>query len=170
MESLLGTIALIASYVIGWFKFKKMGRQGWEALVPFYNLYVEFEVVYGNGMKFLLLFIPIYNIYVIIKLLMDTAVGFNKPASFGWGMFFLPIVFEAILAFDDNVVWRDGSAANNDKDVLNRVFDKLDSNGSNDKNMDDVGQKIKALNDLYNEGLITEEEFTAKREELIKKL
>lgn len=42
---LLLVIALYVVYVIGlWKLFKKAGKQGWEAIIPFYNTYI-----YHNG-------------------------------------------------------------------------------------------------------------------------
>ena len=56
-----------------WRIFRKMGRKGWEAIVPYYNVYVLFKVLYGNGWQMLLLLIPFYNIYVAFKLNFDLA-------------------------------------------------------------------------------------------------
>lgn len=64
LELIIGILTLVAEWMI----FKKMGRQGWEGIVPFYNTYVLCQELYGNGWKFLLLLIPIYNIYFVIKM------------------------------------------------------------------------------------------------------
>ena len=64
---LLEIIGAILSMVGSWMIFKKMGRQGWEGIVPIYSTYVLCKVLYGNGWKFLLLLIPFYNIYFAIK-------------------------------------------------------------------------------------------------------
>ena len=55
---LLEIIGAILSMVGSWMIFKKMGRQGWEGIVPIYSTYVLCKVLYGNGWKFLLLLIP----------------------------------------------------------------------------------------------------------------
>lgn len=52
---LLEIIGAILSMVGSWMIFKKMGRQGWEGIVPIYSTYVLCKVLYGNGWKFLLL-------------------------------------------------------------------------------------------------------------------
>lgn len=59
LSLIIGILTLVAEWMI----FKKMGRQGWEGIVPIYNTYVLCQELYGNGWKFLLLLIPIYNIY-----------------------------------------------------------------------------------------------------------
>ena len=55
---LLEIIGAILSMVGSWMIFKKMGRQGWEGIVPIYSTYVLCKVLYGNGWKCLLLLIP----------------------------------------------------------------------------------------------------------------
>lgn len=79
--------------------YTKLGRYWWEALVPFYNLYVLFDVLYSSGVRFLLMFIPFYGIYVAIKSTLDLGSYFDKPMSFRLGMVFMPIIFYPILAF-----------------------------------------------------------------------
>lgn len=66
-------IAAILSMAGSWMVYKKMGRQGWEGIVPIYNTYVLCQELYGNGWKFLLLLIPFYNIYFAIKMMIDLA-------------------------------------------------------------------------------------------------
>lgn len=77
LELIIGILTLVAEWMI----FKKMGRQGWEGIVPFYNTYVLCQELYGNGWKFLLLLIPIYNIYFVIKMNIDWATRPSIRAS-----------------------------------------------------------------------------------------
>lgn len=103
-------LAVIAfSVVVMWKIFKKAGKEGWIALIPFYNLYTLYEITWGNGWLFLLLFLVIVpfigwiavlviNILTMIKL----AKVFGKGAGFAVGLIFLSLIFEAILAFDDS--------------------------------------------------------------------
>lgn len=52
---LLLVIALYVVYVIGlWKLFKKAGKQGWEAIIPFYNTYVLVEISGLNWWYFLI--------------------------------------------------------------------------------------------------------------------
>lgn len=87
-----------------WQIYKKMGREGWEGIIPLYNSYVLCEELYSNGWKFLLALVPLYNIYFFFKLNFDWAQHFGKGTGFGIGMAFLPFVFYPILGFDSNVV------------------------------------------------------------------
>lgn len=82
---LLEIIGAILSMVGSWMIFKKMGRQGWEGIVPIYSTYVLCKVLYGNGWKFLLLLIPFYNIYFAIKMMVDLAKAFNQGVGFAIG-------------------------------------------------------------------------------------
>lgn len=97
------TVISIASSVLMivcmWKLFLKAGKPGWAAIIPFYNLYILFEIIYNNGVKFLFLLIPIYNIIVAIGLPFKTARCYGKSAGFGAGLLLLPVVFYPILAF-----------------------------------------------------------------------
>lgn len=95
LSLIIGILTLVAEWMI----FKKMGRQGWEGIVPIYNTYVLCQELYGNGWKFLLLLIPIYNIYFVIKMNIDWAKAFNQGVGFGIGLLLLPFIFQLILAF-----------------------------------------------------------------------
>lgn len=79
--------------------FTKAGEEGWKSLIPFYNTYTLFKIVYGNGWRFLLLLIPIVNIVIIIKLYLDMAKAYGKPAIFGVGLLFFNFIFVMILSF-----------------------------------------------------------------------
>ena len=108
---LLEIIGAILSMVGSWMIFKKMGRQGWEGIVPIYSTYVLCKVLYGNGWKFLLLLIPFYNIYFAIKMMVDLAKAFNQGVGFAIGLLLLPFVFNLILAFG-GAQYMDGSYTN----------------------------------------------------------
>lgn len=82
-----------------WVVFRKAGKPGWAAIVPFYNLYVLFEITWGSGMRFLLLLIPIYNIILGIQTQVRLARAFGKSGGFAAGLVFLPYIFIPLLAF-----------------------------------------------------------------------
>ena len=116
-------IAAILSMAGSWMVYKKMGRQGWEGIVPIYNTYVLCQELYGNGWKFLLLLIPFYNIYFAIKMMIDLAKAFNLGAGFGIGLLLLQFVFWLILAFG-STQYEDGSYANTQPDMVEDVVNK----------------------------------------------
>lgn len=118
MELIITILSLVSSWMI----FKKMGRQGWEGIVPVYNMYVLCQELYGNGWKFLLMLIPLYNIYFIIKLYIDWSNAFGMGVGFAIGMLLLPFIFQLILAFG-KAQYRN-AAANTENDFVDQVVDK----------------------------------------------
>ena len=98
------TILSLALAVLGivamWKIFEKAGEPGWAAIIPFYNIYVLFEITWGNGWKFLFLLIPIANIVFAIITMVKLAKAFGKSGGFAVGLIFLSIIFYCILAFD----------------------------------------------------------------------
>ena len=95
-------LLVIALTIAGqWMYFKKMGREGWEAIIPIYSTYVLFEELYGNGWKMLLALIPVYNIYLLFKLNIDLARAFNLNTGFGIGLTVMYPIFACMLGFGD---------------------------------------------------------------------
>ena len=82
--------------------FQKLGYKGWYALCPYFSNYLLYKAVWGDGWKFLLLWIPFYNIYLAIKTEIGLAKAFGHGAGFGIGLIFLEPIFLGILAFSKN--------------------------------------------------------------------
>ena len=58
-------IALIVfAYVVNWHFFKKCGRKGWEAIIPFYSSWVKVEIAGLNWWWFLFL---IFSVFVYVS-------------------------------------------------------------------------------------------------------
>jgi len=92
----------IYSLVLYWAIFEKAYEPGWAALIPIYNNYVYFKMIWGNGWYFLLLLIPFVNVIIVIITLFKLAKAFGKNFWFALGLFFLGIVFMSILAFGES--------------------------------------------------------------------
>lgn len=92
-------IICIICIVANWKIFKKAGKPGWAAIIPFYNLYVMYSIIYGNGWRFLLLIIPFVNIFIGIKAYFDLAHVYGKSITFGIGLAFFSPIFICILGF-----------------------------------------------------------------------
>ena len=99
--TILYLLVMAAGIVALWKIFTKAGEPGWAALIPLYNAYVLFKITWGNGVKFLLMLIPIYNIVVIIQTMSKLAKAFGKSGGFVLGLIFLSPVFMLMLAFGD---------------------------------------------------------------------
>lgn len=95
-------VSIIICIIGNWLIFSKAGIDGWKALIPFYNSYCLAQMAFGNGLFFLLAFIPYANfIYSLI-------LGFMIAKSFGKGTgfsiltaLFTPIMFIIIGLSDD---------------------------------------------------------------------
>ena len=169
---MLNTLFVIVSLVSSWIIFEKMGRQGWEGIIPFYNYYVLCEVLYGNGWKFLRMLIPIYNIYFVIMLYVDLSYAFQKCIGFAFGLFFLPYIFLLILALDKKTYYGDGSQTSTSFDSISRVFSNAKDRSSSEAVVphEDALEKLAKLSELKEKGIITEEEFNKKKVELLEKV
>lgn len=169
---MLNTLLVIVSLVSSWIIFEKIGRQGWEGIIPFYNYYVLCEVLYGNGWKFLRMLIPIYNIYFVIMLYIDLSYAFHKGIGFAFGLFFLPYIFLLILALDKKTYYGDGSQTSASFDSISRVITSAKDRPSGQAfvHHEDALEKLAKLSELKEKGIITEEEFNKKKVELLEKV
>lgn len=163
-------IVSLLELVAMWIIFTKAGKKGWEAIIPFYNTYCLFDIIYGDGWKFLMLLIPFYNIYLLIKMNIDLAHKFNQSTGFGWGLVFVHTIFIFILAFGSSA-YMDGSYEQNDtiSNFASNVRESV-NNAANKKEDNQAFEAIAKLNELHESGAITDEEFETKKQELLKKI
>ena len=77
--------------------YKKAGYDGWKALVPIYGQFILTKISGLPIWYFILLFIPIANIYATVKIHIEVAKKFGKSTGFGIGLMFLPFVFYPLL-------------------------------------------------------------------------
>ncbi len=92
---IIGIIALVAM----WKLFSKAGKPGWVAIVPIYNAYVLFDILYGKGIKFLLMLVPVLNVAVDVAMVIRLAQVYGKGVGFGIAMLFFPYICMPMLAF-----------------------------------------------------------------------
>ena len=95
----LSFVLFVLTIIELWCVFKKAGRPGWAALVPFYNMYTLFDIAWGKGWMFLTIFIPFVNVVIGIMLYLKLAKAFGKSTGFGVGLIFLGVIFMGILGF-----------------------------------------------------------------------
>ena len=89
----------VLTLVAMWKLFVKAGRAGWKCLIPFYNTYCLYDIAWGNGWLFLLMFVPCVNVVVGIMMLFKLAKAFGQGTGFGFGLLFLNTIFILILGF-----------------------------------------------------------------------
>src|SRR3954454_20750443 len=84
MFGLLIELAIFAAILAGmWKAFEKMGRQGWEGIIPIYNIYILLQIIGKPVWWLILFFIPIVNIVIMILVCIEVAKGFGKGTGFG---------------------------------------------------------------------------------------
>lgn len=186
MATIINLILTLLFWAAVWRIFQKMGREGWEGLIPFYNAFRVFDYIYGNGWKFLFLLIPFVNIYFIFKTSMELARRMGRPAVFGVGMVFLPMVFWPLLAFWDElddlinhkgaktVHWTSVSNDEPRQDAPKYEEPKYEEPKyeapRSTMSADEAAEKLQGYKKLLEAGLLTQEEFDRKKAELLKKL
>ena len=99
--SVASTVIAIIMIIGLWKIFTKAGEEGWKAIIPLYNAYTLVKIIDGNGLKFLILFIPIVGAIYGIILAFREAKAFGKGTGFGFGLLFFPYIFTLILGFGD---------------------------------------------------------------------
>ena len=117
-------IISIVFQIIGlWKIFKKAGKNGWEAIIPYYSTWVLVEISGCKWWYFLILIcslmIPSFSIneksmsingigyllyyFALFSVNYNVARKFNKDWLFAIGMTLIPFVFYPILGFDKSV-------------------------------------------------------------------
>ncbi len=124
MKYVFELIYVVVLLAASWRVYQKMGRRGWEGIIPGYNLYTLFGILYGTPMRFLMLLIPVYGIVVLVRYNVELAHRFNRSTGFGVGMAFVPPVFYAILGFG-SAQYLDGSYAVPGEDSISQFLDKI---------------------------------------------
>lgn len=110
-------LALVAfGIIVRWKVFKKAGKEGWEAIIPYYNSWVFYEISGYPGWlgllslaSFLVAWIPfgttlltigLYALQIIAGL--SLAKKFHKSEGFGVLIGLLPLIGLAIIAFGND--------------------------------------------------------------------
>jgi len=94
-----GILFSLISIVSFWIIFRKSGRPGWWAIIPFVNTFQMCKVAGKPGWWMFLLFIPIVNLVILVLVYHGISLNFGKSAGFTVGIIFLPFIFLPILAF-----------------------------------------------------------------------
>ena len=112
---------LIFYLFVAWKLYVKMCEPGWKSLIPFYNLYIWYQKILGNGLWIFVLLVPFINVVLMtfikgfISLLIGilvfifmfffnivtifrTAKSFGRGVGTAIGLFFLSGIFYPILA------------------------------------------------------------------------
>lgn len=94
-------LMILTALAGAWQVFVKAGREGWEAIIPLYNIYVMTLITAQPWWFLILCLIPIVNIVAIGILCWKLAECFGYSWPFAIGMVILPFIFYPILGFGE---------------------------------------------------------------------
>jgi len=115
----IGLIVAIIQLIAFWKVYKKAGKGGWEAIVPFYNNYVLVEISGLEWWWFLLYFAPmvlsfiaplawlgpIVSLFATFNTYYNLSKKFNKGVGFAIGLTLATPIFASILGFSKKCVY-----------------------------------------------------------------
>lgn len=102
LEAILTLVAVVIMALSYWVIFKKADKPGWPAFVPFAQQYILSEITFGNGLFFLLTFVPVLGPIYLLALNFKLASVFNRSTLFGFGLAVFPYIFLPILALSSD--------------------------------------------------------------------
>lgn len=82
-----------------WLVYAKAGRGGWLIFIPIINIYVLLRIAGKPAWHFLLFLIPLFTPFVLIFMWIGLAKAFGKSTLFGLGLIFFNWIFVVVLAF-----------------------------------------------------------------------
>ena len=102
---LISAILSVVMIISLWKIYKKAGKNGWESIIPIYNIIVLIQIVELPMWYIALFFVPFANIYAMFKIYIELAHKFGKSTGFGILTVFFSIICLPILAFDKNSIY-----------------------------------------------------------------
>lgn len=91
------------SIYMSWKVFVKAGYEGWKCLIPYYNMYIMFQIAGMNGWLFLSFMVPCVNIVMTFVLLWKFFGKFELSMGIRIASMFIPLIGMAIIAFNPYV-------------------------------------------------------------------
>lgn len=92
---------VVISIVSMWKVYEKAGQPGWASIIPIYNIYILIKIVGKPGIWLLFVIIPFVNIIFAIWLTNLVSKSFGKDEGFTIGLIFLGFIFWPILGLGD---------------------------------------------------------------------
>jgi len=102
-ENILHIIIVIIIIISLWKIFIKAEYKGWYAVIPIYNIYIIQKIIRKPWWWIILMLIPYVGIIWVVwstNLLRKTL---SKKKVFTFGLIFLPFIFYPILGFDNSI-------------------------------------------------------------------
>ena len=101
MSDSIGILLIIITLAGAWQVFEKAGREGWEAIIPIYNIYVLTKITGQPWWLLVLSLTPVVNVFATGFLYLKLAQRFGKEWPYLLGLLLLPFVFFPLLGFGD---------------------------------------------------------------------
>ena len=99
MSDTIGILLIVAALAGAWHVFAKAGREGWEAIIPIYNIYVLTIITGQPWWLVVLCLTPVLNVFAMGFLYWKLAERFEQQWPFALGLLFLPFLFLPLLGF-----------------------------------------------------------------------
>lgn len=90
---------LVLLIAANWKVYEKAGQPGWTSIIPIYNIYVLLKIAGKPGWWMILYLIPLVNIVFAIWTMNMVSKSFGKDEGFTIGLTLLSPVFLPILGF-----------------------------------------------------------------------
>lgn len=95
-------LAIVVLYIVSmWKVYEKAGQPGWASIIPIYNIYILIKIVGKPGIWLLFLIIPFVNFIFVIWLTNLVSKSFGKDEGFTVGLLLLGFIFWPILGLGD---------------------------------------------------------------------
>lgn len=97
-----GCLLLIVASVGQWRLFEKAGQPGYAIFIPIYNVVVFLRIIGRPAWHILFFFIPIFNFYFYIKIMIETAESFGKRETIDY---ILAVVFNLLYVLNTGLAY-----------------------------------------------------------------
>lgn len=97
-------IFIIFEIACTWITYQKAGVPGWKSIIPIYNILVLFQLANIPMWMFLLLFIPVINLYPLYLIYTSLVERLGKNKIYGILLMIFPFIIYPILAFSKSHV------------------------------------------------------------------
>ena len=92
-------LLLVFQFLCLWIVYQKADKPGWGCIIPIYNIVLLCDIAKISRWWTVGMFIPLVWFVAWALLTFNVARNFGQSLLFGFGLFFLPIIFYAVLAF-----------------------------------------------------------------------
>ena len=92
-------IFIIFEIACTWITYQKAGVPGWKSIIPIYNILVLFQLANIPMWMFLLLFIPVINLYPLYLIYTSLVERLGKNKIYGILLIIFPFIIYLIFVF-----------------------------------------------------------------------